>query len=87
MQGQLIAAGIILAVIGLMVFALTRAAKRGGEMEERAETEARRAVATEAAVETDRKATERMADAQAASVSEPADRVRERLRRRPPTTR
>lgn len=87
MWGQLIAAGIVLAVVVLMILAITRAAKRGGEMEERAEAEARRAEATAHAADDDRKAHERMADAQAASVGEPVSSVRDRMRKRPASTR
>jgi biopolymer transport protein ExbB/TolQ len=84
---QLLAAGGILAVLGLMILALMRAARRGGQMEERAVAEARRAESEARAADSDRKAQERMADADARSVSDTAAAARERMRKRDPGTR
>ena len=83
----LAAMGTLVAAIGLVLWAALRASSRAGEMEERAVAEARRAEAEAAKAESDRQAHERMANAKAASVGEPADRIRERLRKRPASTR
>ena len=78
---------VVFGTIALLAWFLARKATRAGEMEAEAVAEARRAEATAAAAESDRKAIERMADAQAASVGEPADRIRKRMHKRPANTR
>jgi hypothetical protein len=56
-------------------------------LEEREAFQRREAEAIAASAESDRKAHERMANAKAASVGEPAQSVRERMRKRDPRTR
>lgn len=86
MWWQIAGAGAVVAVFALMIRALARASARGGQMEERAEQAEATTQATARAAESERKAHERMADVEAASVGEPADRIRERMRARDPKT-
>ena len=83
----LAAMGVLIAAVALVLWAALRASSRAGAMEERAVAEARQAEAIAASAESDRKAHERMANAKAASVGEPAQSVRERMRKRDPGTR
>jgi biopolymer transport protein ExbB/TolQ len=87
MLTQLLAAGVTLAVFAFLIWAIMRAAARGGQMEERAEQAEDTARAVQRDAESDRQATERMADVQAASVGEPVQSARERMRARPRDTR
>ncbi|MES2814481.1 MAG: hypothetical protein V4720_06265 [Pseudomonadota bacterium] len=86
MSGVYVAAGLAL-FIGGLVLVLMKAAARGGRMEEAAQNVADKAKAAADLARQDQQAIGRMADADAASVGQPADRVRDRLRKRPPTTR
>lgn len=79
--------GALTMVCALIVWAALRASSRAGAAEERAEQAEAMARAVDGAAEVDRKAHERMADAQAASVGEPVSSARERMRKRDPKTR
>jgi ABC-type bacteriocin/lantibiotic exporter with double-glycine peptidase domain len=75
------------ALIAGLVWSAVRRSKRQGAAEANAEAEKRQMEAIKQS-ETIKDATlARMADADAASVSQPADRIRERMRKRPANTR
>lgn len=79
--------GAVCLVIAVLLWAVIRGGKREGAAEAKVEAREQTIAAVQKAAEADRKATERMADAQAASVSEPVSSARERMRKRPPGTR
>lgn len=74
-------------VIAVLLWAVIRGGKREGAAEARAEARDQTIAAVQKAADADRQTLGRMADADAASVSDTADLARERMRKRPPATR
>lgn len=79
--------GAVCFVIAVLLWAVIRGGKREGAAEAKVEARDQTIAAVEKAAEADRKATERMADVQAASVGEPVQSARDRMRKRPTGTR
>jgi hypothetical protein len=79
--------GAVCFTIALFLWAVIAGAKKQGAAEANADAEKRQTEAMKQSNEVKDERLARMADAAAASVSEPADSVRERMRKRPANTR
>lgn len=79
--------GVVCLVIAALLWAVIRGGKREGEAEAKADAREQTIAAVQKAAESDRQATERMADVAAKSGAEPVSSVRDRLRKRPADTR